>query len=58
MGHPLIADESSGHSASVSDSAKFFFTSFGAIKDRSPCKDKPAQDGHARQDRRDRMVEQ
>jgi hypothetical protein len=32
--------------------------SFAAIEDRSPCKNKPAQDGHTCQDRGDGMVEQ
>ena len=40
------------------ESAGFLPTSLAAIEDRSPCENKPAHDGHAGQDRGDRVTEQ
>lgn len=39
-------------------SARFLVTSFTAIEDRSPCENEPAQNGHAGEDRGDRVTKQ
>jgi hypothetical protein len=39
-------------------SARFLPTSCAAIENSSPCKNKPAQDGHTRQDRGNRVTKQ